>query len=185
MKLGTENRKKVVIAGALLLLALYVVIRNFSSSSEEASTAPAASTQAVQPVLERKGPTQILPESSLDPRLRLDLLQASQNVEYKGNGRNIFRAGPEPPKPMPKTIAPPVVAKAAPPPVIINLKYFGFTSRQGGVSKVFLAQGDDVFVASEGDIVNRRYKILRVTPNSIDVEDVISNVRQTLPLSAG
>jgi hypothetical protein len=200
LRLGNENPKKVVIAAVLLLFALYIVVRNFVFSPSEgaSSVAPAASVATpiasatapagpVQPILGGKGPAQILPESSLDPRLRLDLLEASQNIEYKGNGRNIFRAGPEPPKPLPTTVAPVVgAAKATPaPPPKINLKFFGFSSRHGGVNKVFLAQGDDVFVAGEGDIVNRRYKILRVTPNSIEVEDVISNVRQTLPLTQG
>jgi hypothetical protein len=42
-----------------------------------------------------------------------------------------------------------------------------------------------VFVARQGDIVNRRYKVLRITPTSVEVEDVISNARQTLPLTQG
>ncbi len=42
-----------------------------------------------------------------------------------------------------------------------------------------------MFVAKQGDIVNRRYKILRITPASVEVEDVISNARQTLPLTQG
>ena len=106
---------------------------------------------------------------------------------YKGNGRNIFRAGAEPPKSLPTPANSPLLqtAPATPPKPTINLKFFGFTSRQGGVSKVFLSQGDDIFVAAEGDIVNRRYKILRITPNAVDVEDVISNIRQTLPLTQG
>jgi hypothetical protein len=55
------------------------------------------------------------------------------------------------------------------------------------VKKVFLVQGEDIFVASEGDIVNRRYRILHIsiTPPSVDVEDVLNNNRQSLPLVQG
>jgi len=178
VKLGTENRTKVVAAAGLMLVAVFVLVRNFMPSSEE--SAPAATTSAVQPILGKKTGQTLT--SDLDPRLRLDVLRASEGVEYKGNGRNIFRVGAEPPKILPKPVTPAIVSTPPPPPRI-NLKYFGFATRQGASQKVFLSEGDDVFVAAAGDIVNRRYKILRVTPTSVDVEDVISNVRQTLPLS--
>ncbi len=50
---------------------------------------------------------------------------------------------------------------------------------------MFLTQGDDIFVAAEGDIVNRRYKVMRINANSVEIEDVLGNNRQTIPLSAG
>ncbi len=40
-------------------------------------------------------------------------------------------------------------------------------------------------MAKEGDIVNRRYKILKINNNSVDVEDVLTNNRQTLYLTQG
>ena len=51
--------------------------------------------------------------------------------------------------------------------------------------KAFLSNGDDVFVAAEGDIVNRRYKILHINPTSIEIQDVLSNNTQSIPLSQG
>ena len=41
---------------------------------------------------------------SLDPSLRFDVLKASEDVTYKGTGRNIFRSE-APPPPMPTPIA--------------------------------------------------------------------------------
>jgi hypothetical protein len=183
VKIGTENPKKVAVAVVLVLISVFFLIRGFNYSPLESTV---GSTPALQPVLGGKTPAQLLPENNLDPRLRLDLLKNSADVEYKGNGRNIFRAGAEPVKEIPKVVTPPMPMSAAntpPPPPTINLKFFGFANRQGAENKVFLSQGDDVFVASQGDIVNRRYKILRITPTSVEVEDVISNVRQTLPLT--
>jgi hypothetical protein len=51
---------------------------------------------------------------------------------------------------------------------------------------VFLSSGGgDVFVAREGDVVDRRYKIVRIQPNTVEVEDVLTNNRQNLPLTQG
>jgi len=185
IKIGTENPKKIAIAVVLLLVGVFVVIRAFNSSSPESMV---ASQAALQPL---PGGKALLSANDLDPRLRLDLLKNAEGVEYKGNGRNIFRAGAEPAKEIPKPVASPLtkpgatVASGPPAPPPINLKFFGFAIRQGVENKVFLADGDAVFVAGQGDIVNRRYKVLRITLTSVEVEDVISNVRQTLPLTQG
>ena len=50
---------------------------------------------------------------------------------------------------------------------------------------MFLSQGEDVFIAAEGDIVARRYRVLHISPTTVDVEDVINNNRQSLPLTQG
>ena len=193
MKLGTENPKKVIIAVCLLAVAAIVLVRgilSFSSqAAPEANMPPAAGatgTTAPTALPARKGAPQIALQNNLDPRLRLDLLQSSESIHYEGNGRNIFRVGAEPVKAIPKPVQPPMqTVNLPPPPPQINLKFFGFASTQGTGSKVFLAQGDDVFVGGQGDIVDRRYKILRITPTSVEVEDVVSNIRQTIPLTQG
>jgi hypothetical protein len=130
----------------------------------------------------------------LDPRLKLEQLELAENTEYAGTGRNIFQDQAEaviptpvqgpfktPPK-APEPQGPP----PTPPPPPINLRYFGFANNSGSpVRKAFLSNGDDVFVATEGDIVNRRYKILRINPTSIEIQDVLSNNTQSIPLSQG
>ena len=72
-----------------------------------------------------------------------------------------------------------------PPPPPITLKFFGFANRPGETKKVFLSQGEDVFIAAEGDIVDRRYRVVHISPTAVDVEDVINNNRQSLPLTQG
>lgn len=206
MKLGTENRTTAIVALVLVAIAAYLLIRMWSGSGQPASTATPAATltapaQQIGPqpagvrarrVLRRepgrKGPA---PGASLDPRLRLDLLKRSEETEYKGAGRNIFRAEIEIPKPIQNPVQeaqasqPPPPPPGPPPPPPINLKFFGFASSPGEPTKVFLGNGDDVFVAGEGEIVNRRYKVLRINPRSVEIEDVLSNNRQTIPLTAG
>ena len=129
-------------------------------------------------------------EPRLDPTLDLKLLSQSEEIKYAGNGRNIFVVGSVP---IEKLTGNGTTDKEAglrqpppvPPPPPITLKFFGFANRPGETKKVFLSQGEDVFIAAEGDIVDRRYRVLHISPTAVDVEDVINNNRQSLPLTQG
>jgi hypothetical protein len=84
-----------------------------------------------------------------------------------------IKQGPPPPPPPPP---------GPPPPPPIDLKFFGIASAADGKRQAFLLHGEDVFLAFDGDIVQRRYKVISVSANSILVEDLANNNRQTLPL---
>jgi hypothetical protein len=206
VKSGTENRTKTIIAVVLMAVALIVFARKMLFNSGGGYAAPTSGgATASAPVSNQSAPARTtrtttarnntrgqnapaVVAQSLDPRLRLDLLKQTEETKYTGSGRNIFSDEPPPP-PAPKIPevekSPIVQQQGPPPPPPINLKFFGFASRTGTTKKIFLSQGEDVFVASEGDIVQRRYRILRINPTSIDVEDVLTNNRQTIPLTAG
>src|SRR5256885_10932183 len=127
-------------------------------------------------------------EVRLDPTLDLDLLRQSEQIKYAGTARNIFVAGSMPvphDSGIAKATPPPYVAPMPAPPPPINLKFFGFASKPGEPKKIFLSQGEDVFIAGEGEMVDRRYKILRISPMSVEVEDVLNNNRQSIPLTQG
>lgn len=194
MQLGTENRNKTIAAVGLMVLALVLVGMRFFPSS------PAAAKSPVPVVTPPPGTRRIVvarnasgkrtsikePSNSLDPTLRYDWLKASEDTEYKGAGRNIFRAEVDIPKPIvPVHVAAPVVPQGPPPPPPINLKFFGFSNNPGEGKKIFLSKGEDVFIAKEGDIIDRRYRIVRITPASVEVEDVLNNNRQSIPLTQG
>ena len=193
MKLGTESKTKTAVAAGLLLVAAFVVY-NWLRSSNDSAPSPAATkvTTAVssgaktlgKPAARKTGPVGLA--QSLDPTLRVDLLKTSEDVTYKGSGRDIFQNQPEPP-PIPKEIQPVINTgpPPPPPPPPIPLKFYGFTGNKSGLKEVFLSKGDDIFIAKEGQIIDRRYKIIKIGPNSVEVEDVLTNNRQTLPLTAG
>ena len=124
---------------------------------------------------------------SLDPALGVEDLGATEAALYKGSGRNIFQVPAvqraKTPSAQPATTQPdPPRVVMSPPP--IGLSFFGF-SRMGGVKRIFLSKDEDVFIAGEGDIVDRRYRIVRVSGDAVEVEDVLNNHRQMIFLTRG
>ncbi len=198
MNLGTPS--KLALAAVLLVISLGLFVRTFMGgagrpvavnavSESKPATGPAATPRAGRRLRPRPRPSADPAETaaaSLDPRLRLDLLTASERTEYKGAGRNIFRAQLEIPTPVENPVkkeTPPPPNPGPPPPPPINLKFFGFASHPGEPKRIFLSQGEDVFIAGEGDIVARRYRVLRISANSVEIEDMLNNNRQTIPLT--
>lgn len=195
MKLGSENRNKLIIAVVLMVIAAGLLGRwLFSSEGTSSAAVPAASSVAgltAPAIRTTHGKRVLTSERTLDPTLRLDLLKVSEETKYEGKARDIFRAEaeviPKPKFPPMKAPTPPPDPgpQLPPPPPPINLKFYGFASRPGEPKKIFLSQGDDVFIAGEGDIVDRRYKVLQISPTSVEVEDVLTNNRQSIPLTQG
>jgi hypothetical protein len=181
-----KQRAAIVLVAIAAVAVVWAVLSMYGGPSAEpaAPAAPAAKDKSA-PKLE-----------SLDPRLRLDLLANSEDVKYEGRGKNIFSAAPEPVE-IPKVKKSPLLIKKEqaaaaaaaaayrPPPPPINLKFFGITNARGEKPKAFLSQGDDVWIAHEGDVVDGHYKIIRISPASIEVEDLLHNNRQNIRLSEG
>ncbi len=203
MQLGFENKKKAAWAIALGVVAVLVVayefIPFFISSSTPASNAEAAATVVAPRVSTRgssKNSKKAPKEENLDPTLRLDLLATSEKTQYQGTGRNIFVSQAEDVK-IPIPIASgvtsggerppdawhPPATQVAPP---IPLKFYGFSSSPGEPKKIFLKLGEDVFVAGEGEIVDRRYKVIHISTTSVEIQDVLnSGPPQSIPLTQG
>jgi hypothetical protein len=135
--------------------------------------------------------------AALDPTLHMDAMLVTESVEYSGSGRNIFSASSAPPpvviqkpiasarmtqpvvQPCPPNCPPP---PPPPPPPPIDLKFFGTETSSNGTLQVFLLHEDNVFLASVGDVVLRRYRLVSITTKSIQVEDMQYKNTQTLPL---
>ena len=158
-----------------------------------------SSLQEFKPTLKPKDP---IDPSRVDPTLRLNLLAKLRDVTVSGGGRSLFDFAtapapkveiakvkpilpggakkaafigpvrPEPPKP-----------KVEPPPPPIPLKFYGFTKVvHQGQKQAFFLEGDDIFVAGEGDVIKNRYKVVQIGINSALVEDTSNKHQQRLPL---
>jgi hypothetical protein len=200
VQLGLENKKKATWAAVLGLVAVLIFAYQFVPFFTESST-PASNAQAAAPSVTRQTsrakakPGKKVKVESLDPTLKLDLLAMSEKTEYQGSGRNIFVSQAED-IPIPiatartdktKEAAPaPYVTPTAPAPTPIPLKFYGFASSPGEPKKIFLKLNDDVFVAGEGEIVDRRYKVIHITNTSVEIQDVVSSgPPQSIPLTQG
>ena len=238
MKLGAEP-KKLAILIVLLLVAAYFLYTNLGSSPSagptETKTHPATAHPAIpeaKPLTEPKAAaarptvtrgnqqdfrlsfkTKGVDPSTIDPKLRLDLLAKVRSVDLGPAARNLFAWGAAAPAALPPGVRDPhpIVPKRPgqatpgveanvsssqppPPPPPITLKYYGYTSqRSDGHKRAFFSEGDctgasptaqcDIFVAAEGDLILKRYKVVRISASSAEVEDTQFNHTQPLPIT--
>ena len=162
------------------------------------------SSQEYKPVLRPRRIEDRVDPTTIDPTLRTDFLARLGNVPIQVGGRRLFEFAyapppkapdpgkipvkPQPVKPpismtpvRPPGLPPPTAAKPQAPP--IPLKFYGFTSARAGAKRAFFLEGEDVYIANEGDIVKKRYKVVRVNLNSVVMEDTEYKQQQTLPLT--
>ena len=144
--------------------------------------------------------------TTMDPSLNLEILAKLQNVKVEGSHRSLFEFtagppadptktlvaggknppspfvkpfGPEPPPPKPVAVTPAPPPPPPPPP----FKFYGFINAANQANKrAFFLEGDDIHVVTEGEVVKRRYRIVRIGVNSVVVEDTDSHNQSTLPL---
>jgi hypothetical protein len=129
------------------------------------------------------------------PDVRLELLE-HETAAFQAPVRNPFRferrttpggaTGPARPRQRvvevpPEPIGPPPV----PPPPPIPLRYIGFLQPQGGPGRIaVLSDGrGSVMNGKEGDVIDGRYRLLRVGNDSADLIYLDGRGRQTIRLS--
>ena len=110
------------------------------------------------------------------PVLRLDLLNQESGEPLVALDRNPFEFAPTPAQvrqamarkatagspagPPPPPVAPPVPYKA-----------LGYSENARGQFQAYLTDDKDIFVVHEGDELGQHYKILKITPNLVEVQD--------------
>jgi hypothetical protein len=124
----------------------------------------------------------------INPTLKLWLLDRVRAVKPIEGGRNLFETGsevaqgklpivpklpPMMPKPSPQGPLPEAVA-VAPPPASIPLRYYGFVKpglRSDG-NRGYFMDGENILMATEGDVLESRFLIVTLSPNKARVEDI-------------
>ncbi|HEY6444979.1 MAG TPA: hypothetical protein VIY53_00860 [Acidobacteriaceae bacterium] len=209
MKTGFESKRNVIILVVLLVVLIVCVWYFVSKVYGGGSPSPAPKSAAVvapEPASRPSAESRAADEEnaaanghaakkvpsleSLDPTLHPELMAGAEALEYAGSGRNIFSMSSAPPPievakgPVRPQQTPEEAARAAgpPPPPPIDLTFFGYEA-DGSKKKAFILHGDNVFIASEGDVVDHHYKVLKINPLSIQVTDLLYNNTQTLNLS--
>jgi len=206
MQTGFENKRQMYLLGGLAVLIVlagaYELKDSFSTPASHRS-APLTNAQPVAATSAKPSAAadSAAPEAkkfiveTTDPVLHTEILDASEKITYAGSGRNLFSAEyvaapvkiEAPVKSARRDSKPAFVAPVipeAPRPPSIELRYFGYAQSRDKSFKAFLTHGDEIFTAKVGEILNHRYKIVAITPQSVQVTDLGYNNTQSLPLQS-
>lgn len=118
-----------------------------------------------------------------NPTLRLDLVARLRKLEYTGRHRNIFSASAPPPPPPKNPVKVEPAAPPSPPPLDFPLTFYGIgTNRRTGRRRAFFTNGDDVFVAAQGETLLNRFRVAQIGNNTCEVEEISSGRRATVTM---
>ncbi len=182
----SAQRKQLYQLGVLVAVLSGVVYYYYFAPAEggPAASNPAASV-AGSPV-GAVGPT------SLPSALKFAALEPVS--DKPAAGRNPFRFGlppaPPPPPPRPPTPPPPptpvqqgpVGPPPIPPPPAISMKFIGVIQLPTGKRLASLSDGKGVLMGGEGDVIDGRFRIVKIGVESIVMEYLDGRGRQTIPL---
>lgn len=126
--------------------------------------------------------------------VRLETLRAAP-PEPGSTERNLFLFGPAPapaaaepapetpPVPAPSEVLPPPGPPPPPPLPPIPFKFIGLVERPGAVRIAVLTDGRTVVHGREGDIIEGRYRLLRVGTDAVELSYADGRGRQTIRLT--
>lgn len=154
-----------------------------------ASPAPVVSASPSGPTASRQSRTQAGPVVEV----RLDALTAERQ-RPSDTSRNPFRyQAKAAPPPSPKPVGPPPadvnaepptpVPTGPPPPAPIPLKFIGILERANGVKWAVLSDGKVTMHGREGDIIDGRYRIVKIGTESIELTHLDGRGRQVVRLT--
>lgn len=191
------SRRQLVLLGSILALLAIVlywqVTRGDQAPAAVAAPAQSPAQSGTAGAARRQAGTSDLPVIALASLGRAQ-------PEPADTGRDPFRFGaaPEPrpsggpagPRGLPaekpgQAVAPAVPAEPPGPPPI-TLKFIGI-AKQGAAGRLYAVLRDErgIYYGAEGDVVEGRYRVIRVTPDVVDVSYVDGRGRVNIPLSGG
>jgi hypothetical protein len=124
-----------------------------------------------------------------NPHIRMEQIERARNAEYKGSGRNPFSPVQVPPPKTPQKemkrefpgppLPPPTPPLTLPP----NVKFYGFGTVPNGTSRrAFFTDGDEVYLLGEGDVLLKRFRIIRIGNDHLEFEEISTGRVGTAPL---
>ncbi len=184
--MATSSRRQVVLLCVLVAALLVIVWWNFVvPAAPPVPSIAVGSTRTPVPAVRGQGavPGQVEP-------LRLASLTA-EKPQPEGGERDPFRFGERAAAPQqaaddrPVAAAPtrPPVPVGPPPPPPITLKFIGVVDTSDQRKIAVLSDGQNVFYGREGEIVEGRYKIERISAESIEMAWADGTGRQVIRLS--
>jgi hypothetical protein len=194
---ASNQRQQLGVLGAILGVLVVVLSWQWTRSDEVPLVAAApTSAAAVPPAAGTSGPDGA---ARTIPGVELGALKREQ-PEPSDTGRDPFRFGAAQEQrrpggapaggavPVPRPAVPDLPAgpiePPGPPPIV--LKFIGF-AKQGTAGRLYAILRDDrgVYYGGEGDVVEGRYRILRVTMAAVEIAYVDGRGRTNIPLTGG
>lgn len=175
-----RTRKQFLLLGALAVAVAVIAFVQFREAPAERAGQPSNRTG-------REGSAERVAVPVVD--LRLERLSAEHKT-LENPERNPFRFRPPPPPPRAETsVAPrsegfaPPPPTGPPPPPPIPLKFFGSADTNGTRIAWFSDARGNVMQGKEGDIIEGRYRVIRIGPDSAELAHLDGRGRQTIRLS--
>ncbi len=165
-----------------ILLVAAAIVWGWNFRGKRVVTADASQNLKEEPILQIE-----------NPHIRLEDIDRTRRAEYKASGINPFsavaapaprivqQAGPEFKKygPEPKKPDPPLPPLTLPP----NVKFYGYGSGLNGASRrAYFYDGEEVQILGEGDVLLKRFRIIRIGNASLEFAEISTNRVGTAPL---
>lgn len=181
------------VLGALVLVLAVAAAAPYGYRTWQAANPPAGASRSVVPDQERRPRPAASDQAGTLPTVRLDLVEPRSPTPVTIE-RNPFRFEERPVRPIAPLPAPPAPASApgpsagsgsgpsARPP--IPLKFIGLVEGPAGAGKLaVLSDGRFVYHGREGDIIDGRYRLVRIGVESVVLEYLDGQGRQAIRLS--
>jgi hypothetical protein len=173
---------------ALAVVCVFLGIRLVSElSGPPVHASRAALESAVPPAKplhkQPRGSKEALGPVQEDPLVQLSLLKRIESRSLPPIARNPFDFAPlPPPKPTEGGAVGGSAEKGPPPPPPIPLKAIGYSEDRQGRRQAYLADTQQVYVVSQGTTVSKRFKVLQISPEKVEIEDANSGQKAELPI---
>ena len=181
------RRQWVLLGGLAAVLLILVIVRPGFNTPTDGVRQPASRSG--------RGAQKNLPDVPVVD-LKLDRLQIERQ-ELPESERNPFRFRPKPPPPpppqsatsprlpRPEDLPAPVPTGPPPPPPLppIPVKFFGLVVLRGERVATFSDTRGNTFYGREGDVIEGRYRVLRIGTDSVELAYLDGRGRQTIRLS--
>lgn len=175
-----KNKRQLAVLAVLVVVAGLIWFNYFEGGKTSVTVDVSAEAQNV-PLLQVE-----------NPQLHFPGVERARKTEYKSAGRNIFSAVAPPPL-VPKqdkiTLKPDWSGprqeppKPPPPPPVLPVKFFGFGIVPNGTARIaFFTDGEEIYTVGEGEILLKRFRILKIGNASLEFEEISTGLHGTAKL---
>ena len=119
--------------------------------------------------------------SRYDPVVHTDLLSELVSRSLPKMERDPFELPPPPAPPKPQAPEPQAQAPPPPPPPP-PIKPMGYSEKAGGIHEAYVDDGEQVNIVHQGDTILKKYKVVKIDPASVTVEDETTHQSFQLPI---